>query len=255
MAATPGYVKTLATFNTSTTDPVVALTAAISRPGAQVVVFVGWTSTTVTLDGVTDAAGNTWTVEPTVTGTVHRAAICVCLNATGLGIGATITLDFSAAGGNRTGVVTEWQGIKVTGTQRDGQQSGSGAGTSGSSQAVASGNLITTNPTNLILGVVTENTTNVDTLAASGWTQLSAFTTTAFRCFPVYRVETSTGTFALSGTLSGGGTLTRAWTAAQYAFKASDLSAPRVSGVYAEVAYRYTTAATGRKRPPVQVIA
>lgn len=246
MAATPTYVKTLALGNVGTTiqNAALTLTASMDRAGNSLVIFASATTTTADLTGITDSRGNAWTVEAVVTGTAQRAHLATCLNAARLLAGDTVTLSYAATGQARAIVLAEFDGLKQSGTPRDGAASASGAGTAGSSQAVASGALVTANPTDILLGLVVSNQANVDNLTAAGWSQLARQQTSpGSTVWPVYRVVGSAGSYDLAGTLSGGGAFTRAWIAAQWAFKAADLSAPQAAFVGAEVA---SVVGTGR---------
>ena len=239
MAATPAYVATLgATAATGGTTIAVTLTANQSVDGAPLVLYLAWASTTATLSSVVDARSNTWVLEPTGTGTAVRGAVATCLvPTTRLLVGDTVTVTLSASV-TKTAVLAEFFGLKQSGTPRDGTiQAGSGAGTSGTSQAVASGNLTTANATDLLLGLVADNQNVNDTLAASGWTALARAGGTGLSLWGAYRAVAATGSYDLNGSLSGGGTATRAWLALEYAFKASDISAPQTAFVGTEVAY------------------
>jgi hypothetical protein len=238
MPATPTYAATLASGNGTGTTLVLTLSSAMSRAGVPCALFVAWASTTVTLSSVTDSRSNTWALEPTGTGTAVRGALATCLvPTTPLRAGDTLTVTLSGSVA-KVAVLVELFGVKQSGTPRDGTiQSGSGAGSAGTSQAVASGNLATANAADLLLGYVATNVNlAADALAATGWSTLALGRIGGVSLHPAYRAVAATGSYDLNGTVSGGGSSTRAWLAAQYAFKASDLSDPFVSFVGAEVA-------------------
>lgn len=245
MAATPlAFSRRVGTNVSSSSNTTLVITPTNSfftlpeHAGNPLVLYIAWSSITVNITSVTDSKGNTWVVEPVVTGTAQRGTIAVCLDPLRLTAQDTVTITFSAAVTNKAAALCEFLGVKATGTPRDGDTANSGAGTSGSSQTVTGTALTSTVNDDILFAVVfTNQAAAADTLTASGWTQTGSeiHAASGISLYPAFKVLSATGTETFSGTVSGGGTLTRAWGVGVYAFKISDTSAPRTSSVIVEV--------------------
>src|SRR5262245_30105989 len=84
-------------------NPIVLTTTAGVPAGDAIAVFICNSGVTVTINSVTDSAGNTYTATANspATGTTRRSWIYVCNLATYLPVASSISVDFSTITGNK----------------------------------------------------------------------------------------------------------------------------------------------------------
>jgi hypothetical protein len=151
--------------------------------------------TTTKVTGVTDSAGNAWTLGPVglLSGSNTRIEIW---HSTGAAPVAGVTVNLSApdlASAN----VSEWSGVAPT--QAVDTFAGQG---NASSTTAATPSIATTNADDLVLGAINFPRTATSTLATSGFASLDNFSASTVSGRAAYRVVSATGSHSVAWTLS-----------------------------------------------------
>jgi hypothetical protein len=151
--------------------------------------------TTTKVTGVTDSAGNTWTLGPVglLSGSNTRVEIW---HSAGAAPVAGVTVNLSApdlASAN----VTEWSGVAAA----QAVDSFAGQGNASSTTA-ATPSIATTNANDLIVGGINFPRAVTSTLAAPDFTELDKFNTSTVSGRAAYRIVAATGSQSLAWALS-----------------------------------------------------
>ena len=151
--------------------------------------------TTTKVTGVTDSAGNPWTLGPVglLSGSNTRVEIW---HSTGAAPVAGVTVNLSAAD-LASANVSEWSGVAPT--QAVDAFAGQG---NASSTTAATPSIATTNANDLVLGAINFPRAAASTLATSGFTALDNFNASTVSGRAAYRVVSATGSHSLAWTLS-----------------------------------------------------
>lgn len=151
--------------------------------------------TTTKVTGVTDSAGNAWTIGPVglLAGSNTRVEIW---HSTGAAPVAGVTVNLSAAD-LASANVSEWSGVAPT--QAVDAFAGQG---NASSTTAATPSIATTNANDLVLGAINFPRAGASTLATTGFTALDNFNASTVSGRAAYRVVSATGSHSLAWTLS-----------------------------------------------------
>ncbi len=219
-APTISYVQgNYATPQSPQTTVTVTYTAA-QMAGDLNVVVVGWDDAIATVNAVTDAMGNVYTlaVGPTVVTGVESQSIYYARNVAAAGAGAnSVTVTFSSGAVNADIRILEYSGADLN-NPVDVTAAGSGSSATSSSGAVA-----TTNPTDLLFGANYVQTMIIG--AGSGYT--TRLLTVPDGDIAEDEMVTATGSYSATAPLNSSG----AWIMRMVAFRtASGTTPPTVSG-------------------------
>ena len=142
--------------------------------------------TTTKVTGVTDSAGNPWTIGPVglLAGSNTRVEIW---HSTGAAPVAGVTVNLSAAD-LASANISEWSGVAPT--QAVDAFAGQG---NASSTTAATPSIATTNANDLVLGAINFPRAAASTLATTGFTALDNFNASTVSGRAAYRVVSATG--------------------------------------------------------------
>lgn len=195
---------------TAATSTTLAVTITASTAGNFLVAVISNASgATNPVTGVTDSAGNTWSlaIAGLLSGSNTRCEIWYTANAAS----ATSVTSTRATACNNSMNVSEWSGltntspVDVTGT------SGNASGT-----PAPGGSVTTTNPDDLVIGGLSWASSTTTTLTSGSFTALTGQVANQ-RLAAAYQIVAATGTYQPTWTLSAAGTSG----AATAAFKAA----------------------------------
>jgi hypothetical protein len=169
------------------------LTTTANSPLGATIVAMFSTNMVLTLSSVTDSAGNTYTVGPTIqSGAGATCAIAYCVNAKALGSGGTITGTWSAAATNRGVTAYSVTGIASVDVVGAGVFSASSV----TSLSMSTGALAQANE--VIFGALCVNTTAAGA-AASGFT-VGSYNATNDDIVPFWQIVSSTASVTFNPT-------------------------------------------------------
>ena len=166
-----------------------------------------------TATSVVDSAGNNWTQDWYATHSSTNGYGYHLPTASNTGGITSVTITVSAAGAI-AGSVDEWSGATST-------EDGTPASANGYSTSPNSGNVTTANGSDLLWGAIAADVATVSAVG-TGWTSEGNVTTFNVNVTVCYQVVSSTGTYALSGTL----TASDPWGCGFVAFEASGGGTP-----------------------------
>jgi hypothetical protein len=151
--------------------------------------------TTTKVTGVTDTAGNRWTLGPVglLSGSNTRVEMW---HSTGAAPVAGVTVNLSAAD-LASANISEWSGVAPT--QAVDGFAGQG---NASSTTAATPSIATTNANDLVLGAINFPRAAASTLATSGFTALDNFSASTVTGRAAYRIMSAAGSQSLAWTLS-----------------------------------------------------
>lgn len=167
---------------------------AANTAGSAIVVAVAWQTQTITVTGVTDTKGNTYTAAGAPLnwfGTTYRMQVWIALNVAATATTNTVTMAFSSSSATICAAIAEFSGI-ATSSALDGY-----AAAIGTAATASSGTITSANATNLIFGFGMDG--NAVSGAGSGFTFIAtpaSFSSNATE----YKVATTTSNTA---TLTG----------------------------------------------------
>jgi fibronectin type 3 domain-containing protein len=185
---------------------------AVSSPGVPaggtlvVSVLLSTTSSLTSQVTATDSAGNTYVVarDNNDGSAGDRALMLVSVGVKALGTGATITLTYPSSAETHVSV-DQFAGITGIDTS---------AGATGTTAAFSSGTATTTQPADLLIGLI-GNESGSTPAFGTGWTSLPVLSVSSDYLDTAYRLAVSSGAFAATGTTGG------QWMASLVAFKTS----------------------------------
>jgi Calcineurin-like phosphoesterase/Purple acid Phosphatase, N-terminal domain len=182
-AGTPSAASTLAVPIASGSGNALVATVAVQA------------GTTTKVTGVTDSAGNPWTLGPVglLSGSNTRVEIW---HSTGAAPVAGVTVNFSAAD-LASANVSEWRGVAASQAVDAFAGQGNASATTAATPAIT-----TTNANDLVLGAINFPRATASTLTTSGFTALDNFTTSTVSGRAAYRVVSATGSHSVGWTLS-----------------------------------------------------
>jgi titin len=209
-AAAAAYVQRVGSATASAARTTTTLTVGSSgvQAGHTLVVSLLLSSTSITgAVSVKDSAGNAYVVVRDVNdgSAGDRALTVVAVAVKALPAGSTITVTYASAGETHVSV-DELAGVTGVDTS---------AGATGTGTAFSSGSVTTSQPTEILFGVVGVESAATVPAWAAGWTGLPTLSVSTDDLATAYRVTTASGAYTASGT-SGG-----QWMAAITAFKTS----------------------------------
>jgi fibronectin type 3 domain-containing protein len=198
-ASTAGFVRRVgsATATGSRTSTALAIGAPGVAAGHTLVVSLLLSSTSSTTGAVTvtDTAGNTYTVARDVNdgSAGDRTVTLVALGVKQLAAGATITATYPSSAETHLSA-DEFAGVSAIDTS---------AGATASTAAFSSGTTGTTGqPAEILIGTLGEESGSTPIWAA-GWTALPTLAISSDYLDTAYRLVTTTGTYAATGTTTG----------------------------------------------------
>ncbi|EWT02522.1 autotransporter adhesin, partial [Intrasporangium oryzae NRRL B-24470] len=203
-----GYVQRVGSATASAARTTTTLTVGSSgvKAGDTLVVSLLLSSTSVTgAVSVKDSAGNSYAVARDVNdgSAGDRAVTLVALTTMALPAGATIVVTYSSSGETHVSV-DELAGVTGIDTS---------AAATGTASTFSSGPATTTQPSEILFGVVGIESATTAPAWAAGWSALPNLSVSTDYLATAYRVTTTTGTYTATGT-SGG-----QWMAALIALK------------------------------------
>jgi hypothetical protein len=157
------------------------------------VVIISGGTTSVTITGVTDTAGNTYHLVKSATGSLGCLYIYVAFNISAYSGSNTITAAFSGST-KYNSIVAEYSGVSKVAVD---QSAIAGPTTS---SAPSSGSVTTTFATELLIGAFRVDAANQWSSAGSGWTVREQVGSNSGTLMD--KVVTSTGTYSATATLS-----------------------------------------------------
>jgi hypothetical protein len=151
--------------------------------------------TTTKVTGVTDSAGNPWTLGPVglLSGSNTRIEIW---HSTAAAPVASVTVNLSAAD-LASANVSEWSGVAASQAVDAFAGQGNASSTTAATPAIA-----TTNAHDLLLGAINFPRASTSTLTTSGFTALDNFTASTVSGRAAYQVVSAAGSYSLAWTLS-----------------------------------------------------
>lgn len=154
---------------------------------------------TTSVSSVTDSAGNRWSKGPVgfLAGSNTRVELWHSTVASPV---AQVTANLSAPD-IVSANVSEWSGVATTQAVDASGAQGNASATTAQTPAIA-----TTNPSDLVVGAINFPRTISSTLTTPGFSELADFNASTVSGRAAYGIVSTTGSYALSWTLSGAST-------------------------------------------------
>ena len=151
-----------ATANGTSATTLVITTTTASPAGAAIIVAIGFANFATTVTGVTDSAGNTYTIGTLATGTATRGYFAFSANTLALASSGTITITFAVAVTIKGACAVSVVGLSSAPADTE------GAGATGTSTAPTITSAALSQPDEIVFGLTVINNGFTDTFTEDG---------------------------------------------------------------------------------------